>query len=58
LKQQPPKLILKTWDKEQLPTQCNERIICPIYMCVCETLKCNNHRQITLVMHIKYLLYY
>jgi hypothetical protein len=46
-------LILKIWDKEQLPTQWNEGNICPI----CkkgDRLKCNNY----LILHIKYLLYY
>jgi len=30
LKQKPYKLILKIWDKEKLPTQRNEGILCPI----------------------------
>jgi hypothetical protein len=53
LKQKLYTLILKIWDKEQLPTQWNEGNICPI----CkkgDRLKCNNY----LILHIKYLLYY
>jgi len=47
-KQKLYKLILKVWDNEQLPTEWNEGIICPIYRIV-ETLKCNNYRPITLL---------
>jgi hypothetical protein len=46
-------LILKIWDKEQLPTQWNEGNIHPICK-IGERLKCNNY----LILHIKYLLYY
>ena len=47
MKQKLYKLILKIWAKEQLPTQWNEGIICPIYKK--ETLKCNSYRPITLL---------
>jgi hypothetical protein len=47
-KQKLYKLFLKVWDRELLPTQWNEGILCPIYK-KGETLKCNNIRPITLL---------
>jgi hypothetical protein len=52
LKQKLHKLILKIWDKEQLPTQWNEGTTCTMYK-KGERLKCNNQRPITL-LHIAY----
>jgi hypothetical protein len=42
------KLILKIWNKEQLPTQQNERITCPIYK-KGDRLNCKNYRPFTLL---------
>ena len=47
-KQKLYKLLLKVWDKEKLPAQWNEGIICPIHK-IGETLKCNNYTPITLL---------
>jgi len=48
LKQKLYKSILKIWDKEQLPTQQNEGIICPIFKKE-DRLKYNNYGPITLL---------
>jgi hypothetical protein len=41
-------LVLKIWDEEELPTQWNEGIKCPIYR-KGGRLKCNIYRPITLL---------
>jgi len=48
LKQKLYKSILKISDKEQLPTQWNEGIICPTFK-KRDRLKYNNYRPITLL---------
>jgi hypothetical protein len=48
LKQKLCKLVLKIWDDEELPTQLNEGIVCPIYG-KGGRLKCNICRPITLL---------
>jgi len=48
LKQKLCKLVLKIWDEEELPTQLNKGIVCPIYR-KGGRLKCNICRPITLL---------
>ena len=45
LKRRIYKLILKIWEEEQLPSQCNEVIICSVYK-KGDRLDCNNYRPI------------
>jgi hypothetical protein len=53
--QKPYKLILKIWDKEQLPTQWNGENMCPIYK-KGGRLKCKNYSPITL-LHTAYKIF-
>jgi len=48
LKQRIYRLITMTWKKEQLPSQWNEGIICPVYKRG-DRLDCKNYRPITLL---------
>jgi len=48
LKQRIYKLILMIWEKEHLPNQWKEGIICPVYK-KRDTLNCTNYRPITLL---------
>ena len=47
-KQKSYKLILMMWNKQQLPQQWNEGIICRVYK-KGDRLNCNNHRPVTLL---------
>jgi len=56
LKQRIHKLLLKIWEDEQLPSQWNEGIICPVYKNG-DRLDCKNYRPTTLsnIIYIKSL---